>query len=60
MADDPLDGHFATCLWHGSVRLWRWRLDFQFHRVETGRSATALHGWEIAVHFWRNMRKADG
>lgn len=59
MAEDPLDGHFATCLWRVSLRLWRWRFDFQLHRVETDPSADAPRGWEVAVHFWRNMRKAD-
>lgn len=55
-SEDPLDGHFASCLMLLKIPLWRWRLDVALHRIETGAGPDEPRGWEIAVHFWRMRR----
>lgn len=47
---DPLDSHFAECLFRLRVPLWRWRFDLQLHRVDA--PDADARGWEIALHLW--------
>ena len=54
--DDPMEGHFASNLWHGCVRLWRWRLDINLWSVETSRTPEGARGYELGVHVWRMPR----
>ena len=55
LVEDPMDGHFASGVWHGKLRLWRWRLDISVWSVETS-GAPDVRGYELAVHVWRMPR----
>ena len=52
-SEDPLDGHFASSVWHVRLTLWRWRLDISVWAVETSANPESPRGYELAFNVWR-------